>query len=361
VEPRTHLCGEFTDEGLTHHATPHPDTLVTSPGSPPGSPSGADKTPTRGKLVLAFAVLYIVWGTTYLGIRIAVETVPPFLMGAIRFLVAGSLLYIVMRLRQRERPTAVHWRSAIIIGAFLMLGGQGGVAWAEQRIPSGLAAVLVATMPLWLILFNWLRPKGQRPDARTVIGLIGGLGGVVLLIAPWQTGTRDIDPWGVLAVLLAVVSWAAGSVYTLTAKLPRSLLLATSMEMLAGGVLLLLAATLRGEWQMLDVESVSAASVAAIVYLIIFGSLIALSTYIWLLSVYPASRVSTYTYVNPVVAVFLGWIIADEVLSPRMMVAVAVILGSVVLVALGRLRAKHRPGRPAAESGGVPAESRIER
>lgn len=314
---------------------------MTSPTPSPRSTTTPGEAPSRTKLVLGFAVLYIVWSTTYLGIQVAVETVPPFLMGAIRFLIAGSVLYLIMRVRQRERPTVVHWRSALIIGGFLMLGGQGGVAWAEQRIPSGLAAVLVATMPLWLILFNWLRTEGQRPDLRTVMGLLGGLGGVVLLIAPWQTGARDIDPWGVLAVVLAAVSWATGSVLTLTAKLPRSHLLATAMEMLAGGLLLLLVATLRGEWQLLDVAGISVASVAAILYLIVFGSLIALSTYIWLLSVCPPSRVSTYTYVNPVVAVFLGWIIAGETLSPRMMVAVVVILGSVVLVALGRLKRKR--------------------
>lgn len=298
----------------------------------------------RWRLVLGFAALYVIWGTTYLGIRFAVDTLPPFLMGAARFLVAGSALYAWARIRGGERPRLIHWRSALIIGACLMLIGQGGVAWAEQRIPSGLAAVLVATMPIWITLLNWVRPRGDRPDGRMMTGLAGGFGGVVLLVAPWQTGVAAVDVWGVLAVLIGTMAWAAGSLYTRTASLPRSHLLATAMEMLAGGVLLLIAGTVHGEWSAALSGSVSLQSLLALAYLIIFGSLVALTTYTWLLSVCPPSRVSSYAYVNPVVAVFLGWLLADESFSLRMLLAAAVILGAVALVTTGRTHARTRRG-----------------
>ncbi len=183
--------------------------------------------------MLSFATLYIVWGTTYLGIRFAVDSLPPMLMGAARFLVAGAILYPVMRVSGNPRPEPVHWRSALIVGAFLMLGGQGSVAWAEQRIPSGLAAALVATMPLWMLVVNWARPRGQTPDARLVIGILAGFAGVVLLVAPWQTSARDVDIWGILAVIGGALAWAVGSLYSTTARLPRSHLMATAMQMLA--------------------------------------------------------------------------------------------------------------------------------
>lgn len=294
----------------------------------------------RWRIVLSFATLYLVWGTTYLGIRFAVESLPPMLMGAARFLVAGAILYPVMRLNGNPRPKPIQWRSALIVGALLMLGGQGGVAWAEQRIHSGLAAALVATMPLWMLVVNWMRPRGQRPDARLAVGILAGFAGVVLLVAPWQTNARDADIWGILAVVGGALAWAIGSLYSTTARLPRSHLLATAMQMLAGGALLLVAATARGEWQTLDWGAVSLRSLLALGYLIVFGSLIGLTTYIWLLSVRPPSRVSTYSYVNPVVAVFLGWLLADEHFSARMLLAIAVILGSVVLATQGVAHAK---------------------
>jgi len=297
--------------------------------------------PPRWRLLLGFGALYVIWGTTYLGIRFAVDTLPPFLMGAARFLVAGTALYAFVRLRGTPRPTLIHWRSAVIIGACLMLGGQGGVAWAEQRISSGLAAVLVATMPIWITVLNWARPRGDRPDARMLTGLAAGFGGVLLLVAPWQTGARDIDPWGVLAVILATLAWAIGSLYTRTASLPRSHLLATAMEMLAGGVLLLIAASARGEWAQAAGGDISVKSLLALLYLIVFGSLVALTTYIWLLSVCPPSRVATYAYVNPVVAVFLGWLLAGEVFSARMLVGAAIVLAAVALVTTGHTRPRR--------------------
>ncbi|NLG67719.1 MAG: EamA family transporter [Actinobacteria bacterium] len=298
--------------------------------------------PPQWRLILSFGTLYIIWGTTYLAIRFAVETLPPFLMGAGRFLIGGIALYALMRFRGAPRPRLIHWRSALIIGACLMLVGQGGVAWAEQRISSGLAAVLVATMPIWITLLNWIRPRGDRPDLRMIVGLIAGFGGVVLLVAPWQSGAGSVDTWGVLAVILATFAWAIGSLYTRTASLPPSHLLATAMEMLAGGVLLLIAGTARGEWAHVAAGSVSLRSVLSLAYLIVFGSLIALTTYVWLLSVCPPSRVATYAYVNPVVAVFLGWLLAGEVFSVRMLLAAAVILGAVVLVTTGRTRPRRR-------------------
>ena len=293
--------------------------------------------PSRAALVAAFAAIYIIWGSTYLGIRFAVETLPPFLMAGARFLIAGGLLYGWSWMRGASRPTRRTWISAAIIGALLLLGGNGLVTWAEQTVPSGIAALLIASEPLWVVLLNWLRPKGRRPSLLNALGVLAGFGGVALLMGPGTiTGVDAINPWGAAAILLAAGSWAAGSLYARSAPRPESGAQMSGMQMLAGGVFLLLVAIVSGEWTRFSLESVSLRSALAFGYLTVFGSLVAFSAYAWLVKHTTATRASTYAYVNPVVAVLLGWALAGEAVSARTLVAGAVIVGAVVLISVSQ-------------------------
>lgn len=287
---------------------------------------------SRAEVVAAFAAVYVVWGSTYLAIRLAIATIPPFLMAGTRFLVSGAALYAWMRLRGEPRPTAANWRGTAVIGAFLLVGGNGGVAWAEQRVPSGLAALLVATVPLWMVLLEWVR-GGTRPAARVWAGLATGFLGLGILVGPADLlGGRAADPVGAGALVLASVLWAIGSVYSRRASLPASPFLATGMEMLAGGTLLVLAGTLAGEWGRFDPGAVTRASALGLAYLIVFGSGLGFTAYIWLLKHVEVARVSTYAYVNPVVAVFLGWAFAGESVSARTGLAAATIVAAVMFI-----------------------------
>lgn len=312
-------------------------------------------TPARWRVILGYAAVYIIWGTTYLGIRFAIETVPPFLMGGVRFLAAGALLYLWTRLRGAPRPPAASWKPALVSGAFLIALAQGAVAWSEQYLNSGLAAVLAGTMPIWMLTFNWARPRGQRPNAVMATGVAIGFAGVMILLAPWQSADRDVSLLGAAAVLLGVMSWTGGSIYTRTLKITSSHMQTTSMQMLCGGALLTIAGTVSGDWAGFSPGDISLLSALALAYLVVAGSIVALTAYTWLLRVSQPSRVATYAYVNPVVAVFLGWLLADEVLSPRMAVGVAVIVGAVVLVTMGRV--SDRPARRTATAPMAVAET----
>lgn len=287
---------------------------------------------TRAQLIGAFAVVYVLWGSTYLAIRIAIETIPPFLMASVRFIVAGAMLYFWSRARGAPRPTRVHWRAAAIVGALLLLGGNGAVVWAEQFVPSGLAALLVATSALWMVLLDWLRPGGIRPAARVWFGIALGLAGLAWLVGPSSLGGGRVSLIGAGVLWLGSFSWAVGSVYARRAPLPESSLLANGMEMFAGGVLLGILAVATGEPSRLDLPEVSLRSGLAMLYLLVAGSLIGFTVYIWLVKHAAPAMVGTYAYVNPVVAVLLGWAIADEPLTSRTLVAGGVILLSVALI-----------------------------
>ena len=287
----------------------------------------------------ALLIVYVVWGSTYLAIRIAIETLPPFLMAGVRFLVAGGLLYAwaVRRGDQaNDRPGWDEWRSAAIIGAGLFLGGNGGVVFAESRIPSGVTALLVCTLSLWMALLAWI-VYGERPSRRAMIGLPLGFGGTALLIGPVETS--GIDPVGAGACLLASLCWTVASLYSRHAKLPARTTVSTGMQMLTGGGWMVLAGLATGELGRVQPSTFSTASLAGLVYLIVFGSLAAFTAYAWLLRAAPMSLVATYAYVNPVVAVGLGWAIAGEPITPRMLVAGAIIVVAVVLIASGTSRA----------------------
>jgi len=301
------------------------------------SPKHLPAKPPRWRVVTAFAAVYLIWGSTYLAIRLAVETMPPFLMAGIRFLIAGAILYAWTRWRGTPQPTRAHWLAAAGVGGLLLLGGNGGVVWAAQHVPSGLTALLIATVPLWMALLNWLRPNGVKPNNGVIAGLILGFMGITLLIGPSKLASgHHVDPLGAAVLIIASLSWAAGSLYSRRAQLPASPLLATGMEMLAGGALLLIASLLFGEWTRFELSAPSLRSWLALSYLIFFGALIGFTAYIWLLRVTTPAQASTYAYVNPVVAIFLGWAFASEPLTVRTLLAAAIIIGAVVVITLQR-------------------------
>ncbi|HEU4586874.1 MAG TPA: EamA family transporter [Gemmatimonadaceae bacterium] len=304
----------------------------------------AAHSPTRARLIAGFATVYVLWGSTYLAIRIGVETIPPFIMGAIRFLIAGSVLYLLVR--PRERPTLAQWKSDAIVGVLLLVFGNGAVMWAEQKMPSGIASLIVAVVPLWMVLLDWARRGGRRPTAIVMVGVVLGLGGLAILVNPFAPSSTTVDRMGVLALLGGSLSWAVGSLYSQHAPHHPKPLVAPAMQMLAGGVGLAILSVLSGEVARFQPRAVSTNSMLAVLYLVIFGSLVGYSVYIWLLRVATASAVSTYAYVNPVVAVFLGWLILAEPLTPRTLVAAAVIVGAVALITRGSGRERRDADEP---------------
>jgi drug/metabolite transporter (DMT)-like permease len=302
----------------------------------------------RTKVWIALLALYIVWGSTYLAIRFAVETIPPFMHASLRFLISGAILYIWRRAAGDPAPTLGNWKSTAVVGAALLLGGNGLVAWAEESVPSGIAALVVATSPFWLTLFESLRAGGTKPAWQAILGLVVGFGGVFLLIGPAEiTGAAvSFDTFGTVLLLLASLFWSMGSIYARGADLPKSTLLSTGMQMLTGAAALFLVSLVRGELSGFNIGLVSPRSWAALAYLITFGSLIGFVAYGWLLQNAPISLVSTYAYVNPVVAVLLGSLLADEPLNGRILIAAAIIVGSVVLINSARqakLKVKPEP------------------
>lgn len=287
----------------------------------------------RTMVLVCFAAVYVLWGATYLGMRVAVESIPPHLMSGLRFFIVGAIFYPLFRLTSREKPTLSQWRTAIVVGVLLCLCGNGTVAWAERIVPSGLAALLVATVSLWMVLIEWLRPGGRRPAPRVLVGFVLGFIGMAILIGPKHLGGADrINPWGALALILASLAWASGSIYSRHHPLPRTPLLAAGMEMLAGGVGLLLFSAIRGDLRDFHFANVTLRSWLGLLYLIVFGSALGFSAYAYILKHSTAARVATYAFVNPVVALLLGWLIANEPLSFRTLGASVVILAAVVLV-----------------------------
>ncbi len=307
-------------------------------------------------------VLYLVWGSTYLGIKVTVDTMPPFVMGFMRFVPAGLLLAGAVALRNRRtirRPSRREVVDTSIVGACLLLGGLGLVAWAEQTIPSGIAALLIALMPMWLAIFG-LAFLGERLPRAGVIGIAIGVVGVAILAWP-TAGVDDLDPAGLIALLISPICWALGAIYAARrAVLPGPALFASGLQMVAGGVALLAASVITGELGGFDPAAVSTESWAGLLYLLLIGSLVGYSTFAWLLSVAPLPRVATYAYVNPVVAVFLGALVLGEPLSPRTLVATVVIVVAVVLIVTARGRAQLRTAAVAAEPIEVEIDGRSE-
>lgn len=306
----------------------------------PSLPRGGVSPLTIG---LALASVYVFWGSTYLGIRIALDSMPPLLMGAVRFLLAGSLLFAWSVRRgpwQRDRLGWRQWLGAFLLGAALLFIGNGGVFLAERTVPSGVVALVVATVPLWMALMERLG-FGFRLRPMAILGLAIGFGGVALLLG--SPGGGQIDPRGGVIAAAAPIFWALGSVYSRRLALPARPLVSTGMQMLSAGVLFVIAGVATGELGQVQLQRISAGSALALAYLILFGSLVTFSAYTWLLRVAPLSLVSTYAYVNPIVAVALGWFILGEPVTIRTVVAGAVIIAAVVLI----LTARFRPAAPA--------------
>ncbi|HTS16583.1 MAG TPA: EamA family transporter [Verrucomicrobiae bacterium] len=299
----------------------------------PGSQIQAP-TPPRWQVVTAFAAIYLIWGSTYLGIRVAVETIPPLFMAGARAFLAGTALYTLARCRGADKPLPIHWRSAALVGGLLLVGGNGLLSWSEQRVPSGISALIIGSVPLWMVVLEWLLHSGPRPTVGMVSGLIVGFAGLGFLVAPGRlTSSSPSDLSGIAVLLLAAFSWANGSLYLRRAPLPSSQILSAAMEMIAGGALLLLVGGIKGEWTQLDLTRVTARSWIAWGYLFTFGSLISFTAYVWLLKVSTPARVSTYAYVNPVIAVFLGWaFIGEQITTHTLLAAAGIILAVVIIV-----------------------------
>lgn len=291
--------------------------------------------PKKIALIGAFAALYLIWGSTYLGIRFAIETIPPLLMAGTRFLLAGLIMHAIARWQGAPHTSLAEWRTSLIVGACLLLGGNGGVTLAEQYVPSGLASVMVATVPIYIALLAWAMGTAPKPSPIVWLGLADGFAGVGILVAPalhFAPNEHSHPGIGMLILLCSSFLWSAGSIYSIKAKTASSPFLAASQQMLCGGALLTLAGVATGELSRFDASRVTLLSVGSFAYLVIIGAVVGFTAYIWLLRHCNAAKVATYAYVNPIVAVVLGAFFAGETLTARAMVAAGLIIGSVALV-----------------------------
>jgi len=300
------------------------------------------------KLVLAFAAIYLVWGTTYLAIRIAIDTIPPFLMSGVRFVTAGLIFYTWCLFRGDKKPTLSDWKRNSIAGMLMFVIGHGSLTWSEQFISSGLAALVIATIPIWVVLFEWIRCKSNRPKFWTMIGIVLGVSGVLFLFGADNSVLSDSSRQGYstilgLSVLIAAaISWALGSIYSRNTQSNTSLQFSIAMQTLMGGSVLIIVGLIRGESSQISFEDISIFSILSLGYLIIFGTLIAYSSYLWLLKKSTPSKVSTYAYFNPLVAIFLGGVIADEAITLHMLIGASCILISIFLIHLPALFKSHK-------------------
>ncbi|HAV65450.1 MAG TPA: EamA family transporter [Verrucomicrobiales bacterium] len=307
------------------------------------SSDNSSRPPAAGLIVAAFAAVYLIWGSTYLAIRYAVESMPPFLMAGSRFVLAGLVLFAWMKCRSGDWPTFRQWRDATIVGTLMLLGGNGGVVWAEKVIPSSVAALMVAIVPLWMMLLEWREGAAGRPTLKIVLGLVAGFAGVGILVM----GGRGYDgaplPWpGLAALLLATVCWAVGSLFSRRSAKPASALLAIGMQMISGGLVMTLFGVAVGEIPAFDPAAVSALSFWSWLYLSLVGALVGFTAYVWLLQVSTPSKVSTYAFVNPLIAVVLGCTLGREPFSMRLVFSTGLILVAVILIIYGR-PARSRP------------------
>jgi drug/metabolite transporter (DMT)-like permease len=330
-------------------------TTASEPQLIAGTPAPPPQSPVRMTtlVLVAFAAVYVVWGSTYLAIRIGVESFPPLILAGLRHFTVGLVLYPVLRKKTGISPTVAHWRTAVIAGALLLFVGNGGLSWAERTVPSGIASLLVASVSLWLVIVDWLRPGGAKPVFRVVMGLLIGFAGLALLVGPGHLGGSErVDPRGAAVLVFASLAWACGSLYSKHGGMPSSPMLGVAMQSFAGGAILLIAALFAGEFRGLHLGAISLRSWFAIAYLIVFGSGIGFSAYIYILHKSTAARVATYAFVNPVVALLLGWLFAGEAITLRTVIAAAVILTAVILV----ITAPHRTPVPVTVPVPAPGE-----
>src|SRR6266496_424578 len=308
--------------------------------------------PTKFWIIVAFAALYLIWGSTYLGIRFAIETIPPFLMAGARFLIAGLIMYAIAWSQGIGQATWQNWRTSLVIGACLILGGNGGVTISEKYIDSGLAALIVATVPIYIVVLGWVSGMASRPTPIVWLGLAGGFIGVGILLGPalrFSSSDGRHPAIGMSILLVSSFLWSAGSLYSRTTKHAASPFLTAAQQMLCGGLLLLLAGIVTGEVRRFHPGSVSILSLASFIYLVIIGAVVGYTAYIWLLRHCEPAKVATYAYVNPIVAVLLGAAFAGETITMRVLVAAALIIGSVAIVITAQqLKARAEPAMSAA-------------
>ncbi len=294
-----------------------------------------EKQPQRSRtlVIAAFAVIYVVWGSTYLAIRVVVETLPAFLSAGVRFLVAGGIMFAILATSRVNKPSPAQWRYAMVTGTLMLVGGNGLVVWAERSLSSGFTALIVALAPVWFALLNWLRPDGVRPQFKTVIGIVLGFVGVALLVKARGANTNVNGQWAAMfAVIASGMCWAGGSLYAKYKPNGGSPWMTAAAQMICGSMGLLLVSVVLGEPFRTDWSRVSGRSLAALSYLIVFGSWIGFTAYVWLLGVSTPARVSTYAYVNPVIAVLLGWLLLGERVTLGMLGGAAVVLVGVVII-----------------------------
>ena len=298
----------------------------------------------RLQFAFAYTAICLIWGSTFLAIRFALGSFPPFQMAGMRFLIAGVILFGIAKFQGAELPSRKHWQSALITGFLLFLVFNGGLVLAVGRIHSSIVAVLSTTIPVWMVIIEWLRPNGTRPNIGIVSGLALGLVGIAILVQPWNylqsaSGTATTDVWGVAFSILAMLGWSLGSIFARSLALPKSPFMTTSIQMLLGSVMLTVVGTVMGEWGRFDASRVTMPALLALLFLIVFGSIVAYSAYMWLLRNAAPTLVSTYTYINPVVAIILGWTLAGEPVTWRLMVALVFILGAIYCIARFRTQA----------------------
>lgn len=302
----------------------------------------ASKSVQSIEVIIAYGAIYVIWGSTYLAILFAIESIPPFLMAGIRFLTAGSFLMVWMRLKGAPMPTLAQWRSAAIIGFLLLVVGNGALSWAEQRVPSGIAALIIASIPAMVVILEFLA-TGARPSGATTGGLVLGSIGTLVLVDPARLSeSGGVDLVGAGVLLVGSLSWAYGSLYSRKAEQASPALQSTGMQMASGGVLLLVVGMMSGELTSFSPGSVTLKSMLAVAYLVVFGSLIAFSSYIWLLKVSTPARVSTYAFVNPLIALVLGWLFAGEDLNARVLVASVLTIVAVALIVGSKYRGTRK-------------------
>ena len=303
--------------------------------------------PKRTLVIIAFAALYLIWGSTYLGIRFSIETIPPFLMAGARFVLAGVIMYAIAWSQGIGKSNWANWRTSLIIGACLLLGGNGGVTISERYIDSGLAALIVAIVPIYIVLLGWATGMAPRPTPIMWMGLGGGFVGVGILFGPGlhlhSSGGRN-PVIGISILLVTSFIWSAGSLYSRVAKHAASPFLTAAQQMICGGILLLLVGVVTGELRRLHLGSISMLSLGSFIYLVIIGAVVGYTAYIWLLRHCEPAKVATYAYVNPIVAVLLGTLFAGETVTMRTLIAAALIIGSVALVITAQqLRSRAEP------------------
>jgi drug/metabolite transporter (DMT)-like permease len=331
------------------------DNLQKTPSKSAGIGSRAGKESSWTPfLILNFAAVYFLWGGTFFAMKLGVESFPPLILAGLRHFTVGLTLYPILRWRSGVRPTMAQWKTAAISGVLLLCVGNGGVCWAEQTVPSGVAALLVATVTLWMVIVDWLRPGGHRPSRRILFGIVLGFAGMVVLVGPARLGLSGrVDPVGAGVLIVASLAWACGSLYSKHGELPSSPLLGVAMQGLCGGGALWIVALLNGELAKFHPMAAPVRAWLAVGYLFVFGSCVGFSAYLYILKKSTAARVGTYAFINPIVALTIGWLLGGEAMSQRTLLAAAVILTAVVLV----ITAPHRDPREAADALPAPGEA----